>query len=263
MLIDMHVHMFPDPIAKRALERLSHICRCQYYTDGTVDGTSRKLRDWGVTACAALSIATKPAQQASINNWAASIQSEHIHSFGSVHPDAPDAVDELQRIKSLGLCGVKMHPDYQDFFIDEARMFPIYEAISELELPVVFHTGHDPSSPKFLHASPAAVAKVAALFPRMKIIAAHLGGMAMFKESEELLAGKNIFFDTAMAAPMCPPEQFERIVNRHGSERILFASDCPWSRSCDEFEYIERTGLSSAEKENIYWRNAAELLRKC
>lgn len=260
MLIDMHVHMFPDQLAEKALHSLARICRCQYLTDGTVDGTSEKLREWGVDVCAALSIATKPTQQTSVNNWAASVQSKSIRCFGSVHPDSPDAVNELNRIKSLGLCGVKLHPDYQNFFIDEARMFPIYEAISELGLPVTFHTGRDPLSPDLVHASPAAVARVADLFPRMKIIAAHLGGMAMYGEVEEVLAGKNIFFDTAMCARLCPPEQFERIIKKHGSERILFASDCPWSRSCDEFEYIEKTHLSAVEKENIYWRNAAELL---
>jgi uncharacterized protein len=260
MLIDMHVHMFADRIAKRALNNLARICKCPYYTDGTVDGTSEKLREWGVNFCAAMNIATKPSQQATINDWAASVQNQSIRCFGSVHPDAPDALDELQRIKALGLCGVKLHPDYQDFFIDDKKMFPIYEAISALELPVTFHTGRDPLSPNLVHASPAAVARTADLFPKMKIIAAHMGGMAMYSEVEELLAGKNIFLDTAMSAMLCPPEQFERIVNKHGSEHVLFASDCPWSRSCDELRYIEKTHLSSSDKENIYWRNAARLL---
>ncbi len=260
MLIDMHVHIFPDKLAKRALTNLARVCKCQYLTDGTVSGTSEKLREWGVDACAALSIATKPTQQTSLNNWAASVQNERIHCFGSVHPDSPHAVEELKRIKLLGLRGVKLHPDYQNFFIDEAKMFPIYEAISELGLPVTFHTGRDPLSPNLAHATPKAVARIADLFPRMKIIAAHLGGMVMYDEAEELLAGKNIYLDTAMSARLCPSEQFERIVKKHGSERILFGSDCPWSRSCDEFEYIEKTRLSTEEKENIYWRNAARLL---
>jgi len=260
MLIDMHVHMFSDQIAERALNSLARICKCQYYADGTVDGTSKKLREWGVDICAVLNIATKPAQQSIINDWAASVQSKSIRCFGSVHPDAPDAIDELQRIKSMGLCGVKFHPDYQGFFIDDKKMFPLYEAISELGLSVTFHTGRDPLSPTLVHASPAAVAKTAALFPHMKIIAAHLGGLAMYSEVEELLAGKNIFLDTAMSARFCPTEQFERIVNKHGSEHVLFASDCPWSRSCDELDYIEKTHLSRSDKENIYWRNAASLL---
>lgn len=261
MLIDMHVHMFTDKIAERALGNLAFICKSPYYTNGTADGTAEKMSEWGVDLYAVVNIATKPTQQTTVNNWAASIQSKGILCFGSVHPDAPDAVEELCRIKRLGLRGVKLHPDYQGFFIDDRKMDAIYDAISELGLPVTFHTGRDPVSPNAVHASPAAVLKTAQRFPKMKIIAAHLGGMAMYDEAEELLASKDVWLDTAMCARFCPTEQFERIVTKHGSERVLFASDCPWSRSCDEFQYIERTRLSSSEKENIYWRSATDLLK--
>ncbi|MGX8701759.1 amidohydrolase family protein [Caproiciproducens sp.] len=262
MLIDIHVHMFTDRIAKRALKKVSaNVCQATYCTDGTVGETTEKLRSWGVDVCAALNIATKPSQQTVINNWAAFIQNESIRSFGSVHPDAPNAVEELYRIKSLGLSGVKLHPDYQDFFIDDKKLFPVYEAISELGLPVVFHTGRDSLFSEGTHAPPTAVARVADLFPRMTIIAAHMGGMAMYGEVEESLMGKNVFFDTAMSMFWCTPRQFESLVNRHGAERVLFGSDCPWSRSCDQFAFIERTGLTDAQKEKIYWKNSAELLK--
>ena len=92
----------------------------------------------------AMNIATKPTQQTVVNNWAASIDDPTIYGFGSVHPDAPDALDELQRIKDLGLYGVKLHPDYQGFLIDDPKMFPIYDAISSLGLPVTFHTAGTP-----------------------------------------------------------------------------------------------------------------------
>ncbi|MBW7572026.1 amidohydrolase family protein [Caproiciproducens faecalis] len=261
MLIDIHVHMFSDHIAKRALKSLSAVCPSDCCTDGTVAGTEEKLRSWGVDAWAALNIATKPTQQRVINDWAASVQNKSIYSFGSVHPDAPDAAEEVYRIKSLGLSGVKLHPDYQDFFIDDPKVFPIYQAISETGLPVIFHTGRDPLSPDLVHASPAAVAQVLKLFPHMTVIAAHMGGMKMFREVEEHLLGKNIYFDTAMSALLCPPQQFEQLVNRHGAERVLFGSDCPWSRACDQVDYIERSKLTGAQKEKIYWKNAAELLK--
>ena len=94
----------------------------------------------------------------------------------------------------------------------------------------------------------------------MTMIAAHMGGMARYQEAEEFVAGLPLFIDTAMSARLCSPEQFERLVSKHGSEQVLFASDCPWSRSCDEFAFIERTHLSDREKENIYFKNAQRLL---
>lgn len=261
MLIDMHVHMFPDLLAERAMKSLAETNQCPYYTDGTLDDTTQKMREWGVDRFVTLNIATKPKQQTNVNNWAASIQNDAVCCFGSIHPDAPDALEELQRIRSLGLKGVKLHPDYQDFFVDDPKMFPIYDAISELGLLVTFHAGRDPLSPDLVHASPAALALVAKQFPRMKMIAAHMGGMAMYPETEEYLAGKNIYFDTSMSSLLCPSDWFERMINQHSSEHILFGSDCPWSRPTDEFDYIERSHLSSRDKENIYWRSAAELLQ--
>lgn len=260
MLIDFHVHLFPDAIAEKALSHLADVCKSQYYTKGTYSDTLRNLKGWNVDVGVVMSIATNPHQQKKVNDFAASIQGEHLLCFGSVHPDAPDALDELERIKALGLHGVKLHPDYQDFMIDDKKMYSIYDAISALGLPVTFHTGRDPLSPSLVHASPQAVAKVVDLFPHMKLIAAHMGGMAMYEESLGCLCGKNLFLDTAMCFKLCPPAIFERMVRKHGAEHILFASDCPWSRSCDEFSYIEQTHLSSREKDLLYFENAQQLL---
>lgn len=260
MLIDIHTHMFPDKLAPKALESLSKICKSPYYTDGTVAGTRNSLKEWGVTAAVVMNIATKPNQQTTINNWAASIQADSLFCFGSVHPDAPDAIDELARIKELGLYGVKFHPDYQNFFIDEERMFPIYDAISSLGLPVLFHAGADPLSPNLVHAMPKSVAKVAGLFPKMKIIAAHMGGMARYDEVEEFLVGKNVYIDTSMSSRICSLEQFKRIIRKHGSERVLFGSDCPWSRPIDELQFLLTAKLRDYDYENICGRNVINLL---
>jgi predicted TIM-barrel fold metal-dependent hydrolase len=260
MLIDIHTHMFPDKLAPKALSSLSKTCKSPYYTDGTVKGTVSSLKEWGVTANVVMNIATKPSQQTTVNNWAASIQDDHLFCFGSVHPDAENAIEELARIKALGLYGVKFHPDYQDFFIDEERMFPIYDAISSLELPVLFHAGADPLSPNLVHAPSKSVAKIADMFPKMKIIAAHLGGMNRYDEAEEYLAGKNIYIDTAMASRTCSPEQFARIINKHGADHVLFASDCPWSRSIDEFDFLQGVKMSDDDREKICYRNAMRLL---
>ena len=261
MVIDAHVHIFPDRLAPKALKSLSEICKSPYYMDGTADGMRQALKSWGVDAAVCMNIATKPKQQLSVNRFAASVQGDGLYCFGSVHPDAPDAIDELRHIKELGLYGVKLHPDYQDFIVDDSRLFPIYEAISELQLPVTFHTGWDPYSPNLTHAPSQAVAKVADLFPRMTIIAAHMGGLNRYDESEEYLAGKeNVYLDTALSCRNCSPEQMLRLIRRHGAEKVLFASDCPWSRSSDELAFLERLPLTSKERDAIYFQNARRLL---
>lgn len=261
MVIDAHIHIFPDKLAPKALKNLSEICKSPYYADGTAEGTRQSLKSWGIDAGICMNIATKPKQQSSVNQFAASVQGGGLFCFGSVHPDAPDALDELRRIKELGLYGVKLHPDYQEFMVDDKRLFPIYEALSELELPVTFHTGWDPYSPGLIHAPSQAVARVAELFPRMTVIAAHMGGLNRYAEAEEYLAGKeNVYLDTALSCRNCSPEQMLRLIRRHGAERVLFASDCPWSRSSDELDFLEKIPLTSSERDAVYYQNAKRLL---
>ena len=264
MIFDMHTHAFPDAIAAKALPKLANICGCPYHTDGTLTGTQQKMKEWGVDAFALMHIATTPTQHTSVNNWAASIQNEKdIFCFGSVHPNAENPVAEIQRIHSLGLKGIKFHPDYQDFMVDDPQLFPLYEEAAALHLPVTFHTGRDPLSPDLIHAPAEKMAKIADLFPSLTIIAAHMGGMDTPDEAEAFLLGKrNVYLDTAFASHFLSPVQCERMMRRHGLERILFASDSPWSRSCDELRFLEQCHLTDRELELICWDNAYQLLKK-
>ena len=177
-------------------------------------------------------------------------------------PDAPDALDELARIRSLGLCGVKFHPDYQGFFADDPKAFPIYAAAEELGLPVAFHTGWDPRSPDVVHAPPQAVARVAEEFPKLTVIAAHMGGMCLQNEVMEQLAGKaDLYFDTAYTAdPWMDKATMEKMIRMHGADKILFGSDFPWHLPLHELEFIDSLGISSEEKELILGGNARRLL---
>lgn len=262
MLIDMHTHMFNDRIAAKALSRLSKDFHQIPFTDGTLAGTCAKMQEWGVSAFTVLNIATKPGQQTVINDWAAAVQNSSVFCFGSVHPDAADAADEVSRISSLGLYGIKLHPDYQNFSVTDPKAYPIYETAASCGLPITFHVGRDPASVKVLHSTPEGIAEISRLFPKLTIIAAHMGGARLFDEAERFLAGKNVYLDTALAHLICSPEQFRHMVKKHGSERILFGSDCPWQSPLEEFHWLERLNLPDAELENICWRNAAGLLHR-
>ena len=261
MIIDMHVHVFPEALAKRALGDVGETSHMPPVTDATVQDTRQKLNGWGISAGVLLHIATKPGQQRKINQWAAEIQDDFFYSFGSVHPDDPDSIPELTRIRELGLHGVKLHPDYQNFFANDKKVYPIYEAIQDLGLPVTFHAGWDPVSPEVCHTPPHDVAEIARRFPRMTIIAAHLGGMDACDEVERHLVGlENVYLDTSMSYLFCKPEQTRRIIQNHGHERILFASDCPWSLPTKQIALIDSLGLSTQALEHIYFRNAQRLL---
>lgn len=257
---DTHIHFFPDKLAGKALPRLREISRCQTHSDGTRGGTLENFRQWGCSGGMALHIATNAHQQTSVNNFAAESQGDGIYGFGSVFPYAENALEELRRIKELGLYGVKLHPDYQEFFIGDEAALPIYEEAQRLGLPVAFHTGRDPLSPNLIHCPSDVLGKIAELFPRLTIIAAHMGGMETPQLAARHLAGKrNVYFDTAFASHFLDAGAFRELVELHGAERVLFATDCPWSTLPAERALLEGAGLSPAQVERIACRNAEEL----
>ena len=264
MIIDFHTHAFNDKIAEKAIARLQAVAKMPVYSDGRINAVDEVIKSGEIDKAVLLPVATKPTQQKIINDWAAEVKENYpdIIPFGSVHPDAEDVFEELERVKSLGLHGVKFHPDYQDFFIDEERLFPIYEKCAELSLPVIFHAGWDPLSPDLVHAVPKASATVHKKVPEMTMILAHLGGYRLWDEVEEYLVGlDNVYLDTAVIAGAIEPAQFERICRNHGTDKILFATDFPWHKASMERELIESTSLSDEDKKKILGENAEKLLK--
>lgn len=172
LIIDFHVHIFPDNIANRAVGKLADISGLTPFTDGTLKDTMSKAKDCNIDLCVLLNIATKPSQQKSINDEASRISSQYemFTSFGSVHPDAEDCLDELYRIKDLGIKGIKLHPDYQGFFAFDNKVLPIYDLCGKLSLPVVLHAGWDCYSPDVMHAKPEDLSKVAKAYPHTKFV---------------------------------------------------------------------------------------------
>ena len=260
---DFHTHAFTDALAERAVSGLSETSGITPATDGTVAGLRRKMVENGIDRALLLPVATKPSQQTTINNWAAEIMGDGLYCCGTVHPDAEDAVREVERIKSLGLCGVKFHSEYQKFAPDEERMFPVYEKIAELGLIAVFHGGWDPYSEDIVRATPQSFAALAEAFPHLTIVAAHLGGLGMWDDVERYTAGKyeNLWFDVGVISRYIDDEQLLRIIRKQGADKVLFGSDCPWDDPANEIAMINRLPLTEKEKELIFHENAERLLK--
>lgn len=262
-IIDSHVHTFPDKIAEGAVGKLQKISGITPATNGTVTDTLRVMQENHVDHGILLNIATLPKQQTSINNCAKEINDsmgERFTAFGSVHFLAEDALTELERIKAMGISGIKLHPDYQDFLIDDERLFPIYEKCAALSLPIVFHAGWDCYSPDLIHAPPAASRRVLDTFPKLTMVLAHFGGLRLWDEVEASLIGQNVWLDTAMCATFGEAKQIERLIKLHDPDKILLGSDCPWEHPARSVEFILGMDLSEELKRKILSENARRLL---
>ena len=268
MIIDFHVHTFPDKIASSALASLREISQSPTFTEGTLDDTVVKMKEWGIDRFAMLNIATTPKQQDSILRSCLAAREKYgdmVIPFPSVHPDADNALEMLDRFAEEGFRGIKLHPDYQKFFIDEEKMFPLYRKCAELGFMVIIHTGYDPVSPDMPHAPASRIAHLLDMLEAehitgMKLIAAHMGACMRPEESMQYLVGRDIYFDSSFSAGIIEPELARKMIQGHGADKILFASDCPWHRSCDERDFISSLGLSAEDEEKIFHLNAEKLL---
>ncbi len=260
MVIDFHTHVFPDAIAPRTLEKLSSVSGYRPVTDLTVSGLLGYMDRAGVDISVVQPVVTKPSHTLNTNRFASEICSERIVSFGGIHPDTDDYKRDIDYVCSLGLKGLKFHAEYQGFVLDEPRMLRIYDYALEKGLVILHHGGFDPAFPAPFRSDPKRFAKIVAELGGGRIVAAHFGGHDQWDDVEEYLVGKDIYLDTSMGTEYYGRERFERIVRAHGAERILFATDSPWSDAVTEIANIKAWSLSDEEKELIFHKNAERLL---
>ena len=261
MRIDFHVHTFLDKLAANAVASLAARAHFTPYTDGTVRDTDRAMREGGVDAYVALNIAVSPRSERHVNDFAISLTARSdVFPFGSVHPDSPNALSELDRLCAAGVRGVKFHNEYQNFYVDEDSAFPLYEACAKRGLILLFHGGADRGFEPPVKTPPARMRRVALAFPEAKNVGAHRGGHDMTEAATDELADTNVFVDTSFAARSLTPERGEAAIRAFGADRVLFGTDCPWDTPQNAVGWLESMALSAAEKEKIYGGNACRLL---
>ena len=180
--------------------------------------------------------------------------------FGGIHPETDDYKRDIDLITTLHLPGIKLHPEYQGFELDDPKMMRIYDYAISRGLMLMFHAGKDPAFPPPVHSSPAKFAKIRRELGGGTIIAAHLGGLGQWAEVEEQLAGEDVYLDTSMGFKYYSKEQFLKVVELHGADKILFGSDSPWSRADEEIVSLKNMPISDQEKEKILHLNAEKLL---
>lgn len=178
MIIDFHTHAFPDHIAAKAIPKLARIAGgLPYYTDGTYTQLASACKQADVSHHVVLNIAVKPEQMQKINDTVLSMADEAVIPFGSVHPYAANALDEVRRLYDMGCKGVKLHPEYQNFCVDDPDVFPLYTLLGRLNMITVFHAGVDLAYATPPKCSPKALKKALPFFEGGPVVAAHMGGL--------------------------------------------------------------------------------------
>ncbi len=263
MIIDFHNHVFPDSLAKRAISALYNNIDGLYQPvhDGTLSGLRKVMDEANIDVSVIQPVITKASQTKTINEWAASVCSKRIICFGGIYPHTDDYKQDIDLVAGLGLKGLKFHAEYQGFELDSPHMLKIYDYALSRNLILLHHAGFDPAFPPPFRTSPKQFLNVAAAMRGGIIVAAHFGGHDQWDEVESELAGSDIYLDTSMGFEYFDHEQFLRIVRRHGSDKILFASDSPWSDPKKELESLSALPLPAPDIEAITWKNAARIFK--
>lgn len=255
--IDIHTHVYPDAIARKAAQSI----RNYYHIGEELDGTPQMLLGRGTLAGVEkyliLPVAVKPEHVQSINNFILSQMEAHdcFVAFGTVHAGMENLMDEVARIQTMGLKGIKLHPDCQHFDINDPRLFPVYEEIQG-KLPMMIHMGDE----NFNYSHPSRLRHVLELFPKLQVCAAHFGGYSMYEDALKLLHDKDCIMDVSSSLMFMDRGMPERYINIYGAERMAFGTDYPVWDPVHEVNRFMDLDLTMEQKEQIAWKTAASFL---
>ncbi|MTI80995.1 MAG: amidohydrolase [Firmicutes bacterium] len=259
MIIDTHVHFFPPNVATKVTEQLSNHYGLPVPHQGTLKEYELIRRRHDVETAIFFTAATKPDQVKPANFWAIQNTNNNYIGFGTLHPDYEYIDSEITKLKNAGIKGVKFHPDFQQFYLDDEKALSIYEKLAD-DFIVIFHVGDDQDSEKTNYTSPERLARVIELIPNLKVIAAHMGGYQMWDRAFNCLVGKDLYFDTSSSYEFLPPEKFRYMIKEHGYKNILLGSDYPYCDPGKEYSSLTKLGLRENELTAITRENAKKML---
>lgn len=257
MIIDAHVHIYPEKIADKAIMGIENFYNMHIEYDGRVSTLLREGKKAGVDKFIVQSVATVWEQVKSINNFISEsvLENPELIGFGTMHPDFPDIPEEVDRIISLGLKGIKLHSDFQRFAIDDEKAFPIYEA-AEGRLPILMHMGDARSD----LSAPERLVKVLERFPKLTVIGAHFAGWSMWDRAEKALAGTGIYTDCSSSLYALSPERAAELIRKFGADKVMWGTDYPMWNYSDELQRFKKLPLTEKERNMILGENALRLL---
>lgn len=260
-IIDFHTHIYPDPIAHKAAESIRQFYHLRGGSlDGNVDVLLQTGKEAGISRFIVLPVGLKPTHVGHINDFIVEQVARHpeFTGFGTLHAAMPDLTEETERILSLGLRGIKMHPDSQVFAIDDPRLFPAYEILQANQLPMILHMGDQ----RYNYSHPIRLRRVLDLFPHLEVIAAHFGGYSMPEEAYEILRDTNCYFDISSSMMFMEKGMPEKYIRMYGPERLVYGTDFPlWDPRTEVKRFLDLK-LREDELEQIAYKTALHILKE-
>ena len=258
-VIDSHCHIYPEKIAERAVKGTDDFYSAASQCKGTVDDLIKRGNMAGIDRFVVQSVATTPKQVTSINEFiAASVREapDRLIGLGTLHPESDDLAADIRHILDLGFKGVKLHPDIQQFKIDDYRCLKIYELCEREGLPILMHTGDY----RYDFSNPNRLLPILKIYTSLTVIGAHLGGWSVWDEAARTLCDvPNLWVDCSSCFGFISRERVEELIKCYGADKVLFGTDYPMWTPDKEIETFLKMDLSERDRKKIFSENAIKL----
>ncbi len=258
-IVDMHAHVYPEKIAEKATRSVGEFYHIPMEAQvGTVAQLCALREKTAITHNVVCSVAVKPQTVTSINDFiAASCAADQtLLGLAAMHQDFEDVEGELQRAQSLGLLGVKLHPDTQCVNMDDPRLMRVYEVCERRSIPLLIHCGDY----RYDYSHPLRLQRILHEFPQLRVCAAHFGGWSVYDLALEFLEHENCFLDVSSSMRYLGLRRSRELIEDYGPDRIMFGSDFPMWNPGDEHERFLAMGFSNDAYERMHWRTAERWL---
>ena len=274
--IDFHVHAEVGRAGEDGLRPEWREAARRYFGEGgtpTVDDVAAYYRERNIAAVVFTVDAETVTGRAPVPNEeiaeVAAANADVLIPFASVDPHRVDAVERARRlIRDHGVRGFKFHPNLQAFHPNDRAIYPLYEAIAEAGLPVLFHTGHSGIGSglpggggiRLKYSNPMDVDDVAVDFPELTIVLAHPSFPWQDEAISVALHKLQVYIDLSGWSPRYFPEQLVRYANTLLRDRVLFGSDYPLITPDRWLADFAEADFKDEVRPLILKRNAARLL---
>ena len=260
-IIDAHAHIYPEKIAAKATDTIGVFYDIKMEMPA---GTAERLIEVGsrigVSRYVVHSVATTAHQVRSINDFIKREVEAHPEFIGfiTLHQDLSEEEVEREVAWAIenGMRGIKLHPDFQKFNIDDEIAEKFYRAASG-KLPILFHVGDD----RYDYSKPYRLVNMAKKYPDLNFIAAHFGGYRCWSDAHMYVGLNNVYFDTCSSLPFISAKEARAIIDMLGANKFFFATDFPMWDAEAELARFDAIPLTDREREMILSENIKRLLK--
>ena len=259
-VIDMHTHIFPEKIAAKAT-----IATAEYFDlpeppnhYGSAGELLEVLDRAGIGRAMVFSAATTAHQVEHINRYILSETEAHpcLIPCGTLHAGYEGYREELRWMREHGMHGVKLHPEFQHFALDDERLFPMFEEMERQDMFLIAHMG----DPRVNVSGPRHMIPIAETFPKLRCIAAHLGNWGDWdiEKIRPLAKLPNVYTDISSSfsyvadkSPLYP------ILREYDPTHVFWGSDYPIWCPQKELDKTLALGLEPEFLEDVLFNNFA------